>query len=101
MLAKMIGVKLLTEYKNPNYKVKLQCPDGSELFIRFDYTYRTGSYMPLEVHHDGASQGARLSWYTSEVENMTVHSFLEQIARKIDKKYRFDLEEHKKKVVKR
>ncbi|WP_456273323.1 hypothetical protein [Bacillus sp. AK031] len=93
MLGKIKGVKLLSEYKNPNYKVKLECPDGSVLLIRFDYTYSTKSFMPLEVYHNGVHKGAKLAWYTSEVEKMTVEAFLETIALKINQKYNFDLKE--------
>lgn len=92
MLAKIKGVKLLTEYKNPNYKVKLECPDGNELLIKFDYTYATKSYMPLEVYYNGKSKGAKLAWYTSEVEKITVNEFLDEIATKINKKYNFELQ---------
>ncbi|GAE26465.1 hypothetical protein JCM9140_2534 [Halalkalibacter wakoensis JCM 9140] len=98
MLAKIKGVKLLTEYKNPNYKVKLECPDGGELIIRFDYTYSREIFMPLKVYYNGVYKGAKLAWYTDEVEKVTVQSFLEQIAIKINKKYNFDLKEHEFKV---
>ncbi|MGE7915937.1 hypothetical protein [Lysinibacillus xylanilyticus] len=91
MLAKIKGVKLLTEYKNPNYKVKLECEDGSVLLIRFDYTYATKNYMPLEVYHNGVSKGAKLAWYTRDFEKMTVSEFLDKIATKINKKYNFEL----------
>ncbi len=91
MLAKIKGVKLLTEYKNPNYKVKLECADGSVLLIKFDYTYITKSYMPLEVYHNGVSKGAKLAWYTSGIEKMKVNEFLDKIATKINKKYNFEL----------
>lgn len=47
--------------------------------------------MPLEVYHNGVSKGAKLAWYTSEVEKMTVSEFLDKIATKINKKYNFEL----------
>ncbi|BCB05130.1 hypothetical protein [Bacillus sp. KH172YL63] len=93
MLGKIKGVKLLAEYKNPVYKVKVECPDGSILLIKFDYTYVNESYMPMEVYHDGVHKGARLAWYTNKIEKMTVQAFLEGIATKINKKYKFDLKE--------
>lgn len=98
MLAKIKGAKLLSEYKNPNYRVKLECPDGSELIIRFDYTYSNETYMPLKVYHNGVYKGAKLAWYTSEVEKMTVESFLDYIAKKLNKKYNFDLKAHEFKI---
>lgn len=91
MLARLKAVKLLPEYKNPNYKAKLECPDGSELYIRFDYTYSKKGYMPLKVYHNGVFKGAQLAWYTSEVEKMTVDEFLDGIAQRINKKYNFQL----------
>ena len=91
MLAKIKGVKLLPEYKNPVYKVKLECPLGKSLYIKFDYTYSMQGYMPLAVYYDGKNKGAKLAWYTSEVEKMTVHAFLDQIAKRINKKYNFKL----------
>jgi hypothetical protein len=37
--------------------------------------------------------GAKLAWYTQEVENMTVRNFLGKIATIADKKYSFELKE--------
>lgn len=91
MLAKIKKVKFEPEYKNPLYKVKLECPEGNELYIKFDYTYAVGSYMPLEVAYNGKRKGAKLAWYTTEVEKMTVQTFLDCIAKKINKKYNFEL----------
>lgn len=93
MLAKIKKVKLNPEYKNPNYRVLLECPEGNPLFIKFDYTYSMKKYMPLKVIYNGADKGAKLAWYTNAVENMTVDSFLERIARRIDRKYNFHIEE--------
>jgi hypothetical protein len=94
MLAKIKAVKLLPEHKNPIYKVKLECPDGSELLIKFDYTYSTEAYMPFKVYSDGVSKGAQLAWYTRKVEKTTVQKFLKNIAQRINKKYKFDLKTH-------
>ncbi|MGG2093490.1 hypothetical protein AB1283_12400 [Bacillus sp. S13(2024)] len=91
MLAKIRKVKLEKEYKNPTYKVKLECPKGKELRIKFDYTYCNQAFMPLEVSYDGHDKGAKLSWYTREIEDMTVQNFLEIIANKINKQYNFTL----------
>lgn len=91
MLAKIRKVKLEPEYKNPVYKVLLECPEGKELYIKFDYTYVNNSYMPFEVYYNRENKGAKLAWYTKEVENMTVQEFLELIAKKINKKYNFNL----------
>ncbi|QSB48757.1 MULTISPECIES: hypothetical protein [Anoxybacillaceae] len=93
MLAKIKKVKLETVNKNPVYQVLLECPDGNELFVKFDYTYVNKSFMPLEVYYNGKSKGAKLAWYTSEVESMTVQKFLEEIADKVNKKYNFQLKE--------
>jgi hypothetical protein len=91
MLTKIKKVKLEPEYKNPVYKVKLESPKGKELYIKFDFTYSMNRYMPLEVHYDGEDKGAKLAWYTNEVEKMNVEDFLEAIAKKINKKYNFEL----------
>lgn len=87
MLTKIRKVKYMPEYTNPIYKVILECPEGKELYIKFDYTHKMGKYMPLEVAYDGKKQGAKLAWYTNEIENLTVDRFLEKIAFKINKKY--------------
>ena len=47
--------------------------------------------MPLEVSYDGNAKDAKLSWYTREMEDLTVRSFLEIIAHKINSKYNFML----------
>ncbi|MFJ7954555.1 hypothetical protein ACIQZG_23940 [Lysinibacillus sp. NPDC096418] len=91
MLTKIRKVKFERERKNPLYNVIMECPDGKELFVKFDYTYATGNFWPLEVRYNKKNYGAKLAWYTREVENMTVKSFLETIASKINKKYNFDL----------
>ncbi|HWO97596.1 MAG TPA: hypothetical protein VNM45_14940 [Bacillus sp. (in: firmicutes)] len=93
MLTKIKKVKFEPEYKNPVYKVLLECPSGNKLFIKFDYTHSMKRYMPLNVEYNGTDKGAKLAWYTSEVENMTVETFLEKIAGRINKKYNFKLEE--------
>ncbi|MBM7602345.1 hypothetical protein FS935_01915 [Metabacillus litoralis] len=91
MLAKIKKVKLNKEGKNPNYKVLLECPEGKDLYIHFDYTYATAKYWPLEVNYNGKNQGAKLAWYSSKIEKLTVAGFLEGIADKINKKYEFEL----------
>lgn len=93
MLTKIKKVKLETDNKNPLYQALLECPEGNELFIRFDYTYVNQAFMPLEVYYKGKSKGAKLAWYTSEIEGVTVQEFLEEIAEKINKKYGFQLNE--------
>ncbi|MDQ0229977.1 hypothetical protein [Metabacillus malikii] len=92
MLTRIKKVKLDTEGKNPNYRVVLESPDGKQLYIHFDYTIKTKTFWPLEVHFDGKKKGARLAWYTSDIEKMTVAKFLELIAKRINKKYGFVLE---------
>ncbi|MED1205867.1 hypothetical protein [Heyndrickxia acidicola] len=89
MLSKIKGVKYLPEYTYPRYKVKLESPEGKYLIILFDYTQTSPmkSYKPLKVYYDGEFKEAKLSWYTQEVEKMTVSEFLSIIADKIDKKY--------------
>ena len=72
MLTKIRKVKYMPEYKNPIYKVMLECPEGKELYVKFDYTHKMGKYMPLEVSYDGEQKGAKLAWYTNEIENLTV-----------------------------
>ena len=49
--------------------------------------------MPLEVYSNGVHRGAKLAWYTSEVEKMTVNEFLDTIAQRINKKYNFQLKQ--------
>ncbi|MGP7819783.1 hypothetical protein [Niallia sp. 01092] len=87
--AKIKGVKYKPEYTHPRYKVKLETPEGKVLIIEFDYTLtsRMSGYMPLEVSYDGKDMGARLSWYSDKVENMTINEFLGILAMKINKKY--------------
>ncbi len=92
MLTKIRKVKFEKERKNPMYNVVMECPDGKELFVKFDYTYDTKNYWPLEVNYNKKKYGAKLAWYTREVENMTVELFLETIANKINKKYKFVLQ---------
>lgn len=87
MLAKLKKVKYEPEHKNPIYKVILECPEQNKLYIKFDYTYSMKKYMPLKVEYNGIDKGAKLAWYTREVEGMTVDNFLEKIALKINKKY--------------
>ncbi|MGX6446238.1 hypothetical protein ACWM35_23855 [Neobacillus sp. K501] len=91
MLAKIKKVKFEPEYKNPIYKVLLECPNGDELYIKFDFTKTMGGYIPLKVEYNGIDKGAKLAWYTREVEKMTVDTFLEEIAKRIDKKYHFKI----------
>lgn len=66
---------------------------GKQLYVKFDYTYKTENFWPLEVNYNKKNYGAKLAWYTNEVENMTVASFLETIAGKINKKYDFDFKQ--------
>ncbi|TYR80545.1 hypothetical protein FZC66_09210 [Priestia megaterium] len=91
MISKIKKVKLEKDGKNPNYKVLLECPENHQLYIHFDYTYATGSYWPKEVHYKRKHRGAKLAWYTREIENMTVENFLKEIAERINKKYDFTL----------
>ncbi|MED4454427.1 hypothetical protein [Metabacillus fastidiosus] len=91
MLAKLKKIKYQPEYKNPIYHAVLECPAGNELYIKFDYTFSMGGYIPLAVTYSGEDKGAKLAWYTNEIENMTVSAFLETIAKKINKKYSVQL----------
>lgn len=91
MLAKIKKVKLEPEGKNPQYTALLECPLGNELYVKFDYTYASKAYRPLEVAYQKKRKGARLAWYTNKVENMTIALFLDEIAGKINKKYNFEL----------
>ena len=50
MLTKIRKVKFEPERKNPVYKVIMECPNGKELYVKFDYTYATGNFWPLEVN---------------------------------------------------
>jgi len=90
MLTKIRKVKFEQERKNPLYQVVMECPDGKQLYVKFDYTYKTKNFWPLEVNYNKKNYGAKLAWYTNEVENMTVALFLETIAGKINKKYDFN-----------
>lgn len=89
MKTKIKRVKFQPEYKNPKYSVFLESPEGNELYIEFDYTYTHKTYMPLKVEYNGVEKGAKLAWYTSKVENITVEAFLDTIARRINQKYNF------------
>ncbi|MDQ0257837.1 hypothetical protein J2S74_005300 [Evansella vedderi] len=86
-------MKFNTDGKNPVYKAILECPKGKQLFVHFDYSYTTKNYWPLEVIYDGKSKGAKLAWYTKDVENTTVDRFLDKIAKRINKKYGYELKE--------
>jgi hypothetical protein len=90
MLAKIKKVNFNTKGKNPVYKVFLECPEGKELYIYFDYTNSMNKYWPLEVTYNGQRKDAKLAWYTRDVENMTVETFLKTIAEKINKKYGYN-----------
>ncbi|MEG0450427.1 MAG: hypothetical protein RR595_11260 [Lysinibacillus sp.] len=93
MLTKIRKVKFEPERKNPLYQVIMECPDGKQLYVKFDYTYITGTFWPLEVNYDKKNYDAKLAWYTREVESMTVKLFLEEIATKINKKYNFEFKQ--------
>ncbi|MGX9134055.1 hypothetical protein ACWV26_06695 [Rummeliibacillus sp. JY-2-4R] len=93
MLTKIRKVKFEPERKNPIYQVIMECPNGKELYVKFDYTYVTGNFWPLEVNYNKKNYGAKLAWYTQEVERMTVQEFLGIISEKINKKYNFKLKE--------
>ncbi|KOP80101.1 hypothetical protein AMS59_01430 [Lysinibacillus sp. FJAT-14745] len=77
MLTKIRKIKFETERKNPLYKVIMECPEGKELYVKFDYTYATNNFWPLQVNYNKKNYGAKLAWYTREVEDMTVEVFLE------------------------
>ena len=87
MLAKIRKVNLNTEGKNPVYRVLLECPEGKELYVHFDYSHTTQTFWPLEVTYDGKHKDAKLAWYTRNVEQMTVVEFLRRISEKINRKY--------------
>jgi hypothetical protein len=89
VITKLKKVKFEPEYKNPVYNVIMECPEGNKLYIKFDYTYAMGNFMPLNVNYNGEDKGAKLAWYTNKVEDMTVEDFLGKIARRINKKYNF------------
>ena len=91
MLTKIRRVNFNKEGKNPVYKVFLECPEGNELFVHFDYTQRTNKFGPVAVQYNGIQKGVKLAWYTREVEKISVVKFLENIARKINKKYGYEL----------
>lgn len=92
MKTKLKKVKFEPENKNPLYKVIMECPKGNKLYIKFDYTYANKTFMPFEVEYNGELKGAKLAWYTNEVEDMTVQAFLEKIATKINKMYCFSFD---------
>ncbi|MDX5475820.1 MAG: hypothetical protein LPK00_09835 [Bacillaceae bacterium] len=87
MLAKIKKVKFNNNGKNPIYKALLECPEGNQLYVHFDYTRSKDKFWPLEVNYNGENKGAKLAWYTRKVEKTTVEAFLEDIAKKINKKY--------------
>jgi len=91
LLTKIRKVKFEPERKKTMYNVIMECPNGKELYVKFDYTNATEKFWPLKVNYNKKNYGAKLAWYTREVENMTVELFLETIANKINKKYNFDL----------
>ncbi len=93
MLTKIKKVKFQPEFKNPVYEVILDCPKENKLYIKFDYTYKKKTFIPSQVNYNKEDKGSRLAWYTQKVENMTVQEFLDQIARKINKKYNFKFKE--------
>ncbi|MGG0657637.1 hypothetical protein [Rummeliibacillus pycnus] len=93
MLTKIRKVKFEPERKNPVYKVIMECPNGKELYVKFDYTYATGNFWPLEVNYNKKDYGAKLAWYTQKIERITVQEFLEIIAEKVNKKYNFKFKE--------
>ncbi|WP_341299402.1 hypothetical protein MHB44_12375 [Lysinibacillus sp. FSL H8-0500] len=93
MLTKIKKVKLEQARKKPLYQVVMECPDGKQLYVKFDYTYATQNFWPLKVNYNRKNYGAKLAWYTNEVENMTVALFLETIAQKVNRKYQFDLKQ--------
>ncbi|MCD8510861.1 MAG: hypothetical protein LRY73_14035 [Bacillus sp. (in: Bacteria)] len=93
MLAKIKKAELNIDRKNPVYKASLECPKGKELYVHFDYAYKTKNYFPLEVIYDGKHKGAKLAWYTNDVEYTTVDRFLDKIAKRINKKYGYELKE--------
>ncbi|MDA1741778.1 hypothetical protein [Bacillus sp. II_CA] len=92
MRSNFLKAKLKKEYKNPVYEVTLVCPEGKKLDIKFDYTYPYKSFMHLKVSYDGHDKGAKLAWYTKEVEDMTVQRFLETLANKVNDDYKFALQ---------
>ena len=68
----------IPEYKNPIYKVRLECPKGRELCVKFDYKHKMRKYILLEVSYDGEQKGMQLAWYTNEIEILTAERFLEK-----------------------
>ena len=91
VLTKIRKVKFEKERKSPLYNVIMECPEGKVLYVKFDYTYATGAFLPLKVDYNKKNYGTKLAWYTQEVEEMTVATFLEEIATKINKKYNFEI----------
>ena len=87
MIAKIRKVNLNTEGRNPVYRVLLECPEGKELYVHFDYSHTTQTFWPLEVNYDGKHKDEKLAWYTRNVEQMTVVEFLRRISEKINRKY--------------
>lgn len=93
MLAKLKKVKFNSEGKNPVYKAILECPEGKELYIHFDYSLTKKNYWPLEVSYNGVHQGTKLAWYTRDIEKTTVDKFLKKIALVMNKKYGYELKQ--------
>jgi len=47
MLTKIRKVKFEQERKNPLYQVVMECPDGKQLYVKFDYTYKTKKFLAI------------------------------------------------------
>lgn len=87
--AKIIGTKYKHEHVRPIYVIKMETLEGKFLIIDFEYTERSHSkcYTPRSVYYDNKDCGSKLSWYTKEIENITVQKFLSVIAQKLERKY--------------
>ena len=93
MLTKIRKVKFEPATKKPVYQVIMECPEGQQLYIKFDYTQATGNFWPLQVIYNKKGYGSKLAWYTQKVEKMPVQEFLGYISAKINRKYDFTFKE--------
>jgi hypothetical protein len=91
MLAQIKKMSLDKNRRNPHYRVLLQCPDGSELFIHFNYTYRSKTYWSRDVYYNNVHKKSQLAWYTQSVEEMTAQQFLEELGAKVNEHFNFTL----------
>lgn len=90
MRATLKEVKWNTEGTFSSYQAILESPGGKELIIHFKYLRALQAYLPLKVNYDGQDKRAKLAWYSSDIEKMSVHDFLEEIAERVNQAYGYE-----------